>query len=320
MATRNSVIGTKSGRDAVDPSINASLDSQKMRVFLVGNRFHPGFLRQLLVYSLLTVLALLFIVPFYWMVNTALKTPQQVFNLPPEWFPNPIRWANFLDAMVTTYESSPPVYRYALNTILITVNGVVATTLSSAMVAYAFARLEFPGKNTLFLAILSTLMIPFAVVMVPQFIIWRHLNWLDTFWPLMIPHWFASAWNIFLLRQFFMGIPREYDEAALIDGASRWRIFSQIIIPLSKPALAAVCVFAFVFFWNDFLGPLIILSTPKNFTLTIFLANFSVAYGQATQWNLYMAAALIIVLPCLVLFFFSQSVFLQGITITDVKR
>jgi multiple sugar transport system permease protein len=286
----------------------------------MGNRFRPGFLRQLLVYTLLIILALLFLVPFYWMVNTALKTPQQVFNLPPAWFPNPIRWGNFLDAMVTTYESSPPVYRYALNTVLITVNGVLATTISSAMVAYAFARLDFPGKNALFLAILSTLMIPFAVVMVPQFIIWRHLGWLDTFWPLMIPHWFASAWNIFLLRQFFMGIPREYDEAALIDGASRWRIFMQIILPLSKPALAAVGVFAFVFFWNDFLGPLIILSTPKNFTLTIFLANFSVAYGQATQWNLYMAAALIIVLPCLVLFFFSQNAFLQGITITDVKR
>lgn len=320
MATRNYGIGNKAGRNRLDETVHSSMDAQKLRVFLLGNRFHPGFLRQLLVYCLLTILALLFLVPFYWMVNTALKTPQQVFNLPPAWLPNPVRWANFLDSMVTTYESSPPVYRYALNTILITVNGVLATTISSAMVAYAFARLDFPGKRVLFLGILSTLMIPFAVVMVPQFIIWRKLNWLDTFWPLMIPHWFASAWNIFLLRQFFMGIPREYDEAALIDGASRWRIFSQIILPLSKPALAAVGVFAFVFFWNDFLGPLIILSTPKNFTLTIFLANFSVAYGQATQWNLYMAAALMIVLPCLVLFFFSQSAFLQGITITDIKR
>jgi ABC-type glycerol-3-phosphate transport system permease component len=320
MATQNSVIGTKSGHDGVDPSISASVDAQKLRVFLVGNRFHPGFLRQLLVYSLLVILALLFLVPFYWMVNTALKIPEQVFSIPPAWYPNPIRWANFMDSMVSTYESSPPVWRYAINTIIITVNGVLATTISSAMVAYAFARLDFPGKNTLFLCILSTLMIPFAVVMVPQFIIWRNLNWLDTFWPLMVPHWFASAWNIFLLRQFFMGIPREYDEAALIDGASRWRIFSQIILPLSKPALAAVGVFAFVFFWNDFLGPLIILSTPKMFTLTIFLANFSVAYGQATQWNLYMAAALIIILPCLVLFFFSQNAFLQGITITDIKR
>ena len=161
-------------------------------------------------------------------------------------------------------------------------------------------------------------MIPFAVVMVPQFIIWKELGWLDTLWPLMVPHWFGSAWNIFLLRQFFMTIPREYDEAAYLDGASRWLIFVRIILPLSKPALAAVAVFAFVFFWNDFLGPLIILSTPENFTLTLFLANFSVAY-RGTPWHLYMAAALIIILPCLILFFFSQNAFLKGITVTDLK-
>jgi len=318
MATQDSAIGTKRGKRGV-PDL-AALHSNRLRVFWLGNRFHPGFMRLLIVYSLLIILAALFLVPFYWMVNSSLKTPEQVFSIPPAWIPNPINWANFPDPLVKTYASSPPVYRYALNTILITVNGVLATTISSAMVAYAFARMDFPGKKVLFLGILSTLMIPFAVVMVPQFIIWKNLNWLDTFWPLLVPHWFASAWNIFLLRQFFMGIPMEYDEAALMDGASRWRIFTQIILPLSKPALAAVAVFAFVFFWNDFLGPVIILSTPKNFTLTMFLANFSVAYGQITPWNVYMAAALMIILPCLVLFFFSQNAFLQGITITDIKR
>jgi ABC-type glycerol-3-phosphate transport system permease component len=314
MATRNTVLTTEAAH------AHALDSTQKLRVFLVGNRFRSGFVHQLVVYSLLFVLAALFLLPFYWMVNTALKTTEQIFSIPPNWVPNPIRWSNFPQSMVTTYESSPPVYRYAINTSIITLNGVIATTLSSAMVAYAFARLEFPGKHVLFLGILSTLMIPFAVVMVPQFIIWKNLNWLDTLWPLMIPHWFASAWNIFLLRQFFMSIPIEYDEAALMDGASRWSIFWRIILPLSKPALAAVAVFAFVFFWNDFLGPLIILSTPKNFTLTIFLANFQVAYARTTQWNLYMAAALIIILPCLVLFFFSQNAFLKGITITDFKR
>jgi multiple sugar transport system permease protein len=294
--------------------------AQKLRALLVGNRFAPGLLRQSMVYGLVALLALFFLLPFYWMVNTALKPIDQVFTLPPAWLPHPVRWANFVDAMVMPYEASPPVYIYAVNTSLITLNGVVATLFSSAMVAYAFARLEFPGKHTLFLGILSTLMIPFAVVMVPQFIIWKNLNWLDTLWPLMIPHWFGSAWNIFLLRQFFMSIPREYDEAALMDGASRWQIFWRIILPLAKPALAAVGVFAFVYFWNDFLGPLIILSTPKNVTLTIFLANFTVAYARSTQWNLYMAAALIIILPCLVLFFFSQNAFLKGITITDFRR
>lgn len=287
---------------------------------LFGNRFRPGLIRQTITYGLLIFMALLFLLPFYWMLNTALKPAQQVFTLPPTWYPDPIQWSNFAASMVTRYESSPPVYVYAWNTVIITVNGVIATLISSAMVAYAFARLTFPGKNVLFLGILSTLMIPFAVVMVPQFIIWKNLNWLDTLWPLTIPHWFASAWNIFLLRQFFMGIPKEFDEAALMDGASRWGIFWRIILPLSTPALAAVGVFAFVFFWNDFLGPLIILSTPKNFTLTIFLANFSVAYSQTTPWHLYMAAALIIILPCLILFFFSQNAFLKGITISDFKR
>jgi multiple sugar transport system permease protein len=294
--------------------------AQKLRVFLFGNRFALGFIRQFLIYSSLMVLAALFILPFYWMVNTALKPADQIFNLPPAWYPSPLQWSNFVEAMTATSASTPPVYQYAINTIIITVNGVITTLLSSAMVAYAFARLEFPGKNVLFLGILSTLMIPFAVVMVPQFIIWKNLNWLDTLWPLLVPQWFGSAWNIFLLRQFFMTIPIEYDEAALMDGASRWHIFWRILLPLSTPALAAVGVFAFVFYWNDFLGPLIILSTPKNFTLTIFLANFSVAYARTTQWNLYMAAALIIILPCLVLFFFSQNAFLKGITITDFKR
>lgn len=294
--------------------------ASNLRLFLFGNRFQPGFVRQLIVYSLLLVLAILFLLPFYWMLNTALKPGPQVFNLPPTWYPNPIQWSNFVDAMTTKYESSPPVYQYAWNTTLITVNGVVATLFSSSLVAYAFARLDFPGKNFVFLGILSTLMIPFAVVMVPQFIIWKNLNWLDTLWPLIIPQWFGSAWNIFLLRQFFMSIPKEYDEAALMDGASRWDIYWRVIMPLAKPALAAVGVFAFVFFWNDFLGPLIILSTPKNFTLTIFLANFSVAFAQTTPWNLYMAAALIIILPCLILFFFSQNAFLKGITIVDFKR
>ena len=275
-------------------------------------------MRLIVIYALLILSAFLFLLPFYWMLNTALKPSNQVFTLPPTWIPKPVMWSNFLTAFTMQYETDPPVYNYALNTLIVSVNGVVSTIFSSALVAYAFARLEFPGKNVIFLGILSTLMIPFAVVMVPQFIIWRYLNWLDTLWPLMIPHWFGSAWNIFLLRQFFMTIPQEYDEAAYLDGASRWHIFIRIILPLSKPALAAVAVFAFVFFWNDFLGPLIILSTPENFTLTLFLANFNVAY-RGTPWHLYMAAALVIVLPCLILFFFSQNAFLKGIAVTDIK-
>jgi ABC-type glycerol-3-phosphate transport system permease component len=261
------------------------------------------------------------------MLNTALKPIQQVFTVPPSWYPDPPMFSNFVDTVKNSYGGSatsvggmPPILKYALNTTLITVNGVIATVFSSSLVAYAFARLRFPGKNILFLGILSTLMIPFAVIMVPQFILWKNLNWLDTFWPLMIPQWFGSAWNIFLLRQFFMGIPMDYDESALMDGASHWDIFWKIILPLSTPALATVGVFAFVFFWNDFLGPLIILSTPDHFTLTIYLTNFMIPLQKLTQWNLYMAAAFIVILPCMILFFFSQNVFLKGITISEFRR
>lgn len=299
----------------------------RLRIFLFGNRFNPGFIRKSLTYGLLTTLTILFLLPFYWMINTSLKSENEVFTIPPTWAPDPPMLSNFVGAVTNSYVGNqdtglniPPMVRYAVNTALITFNGVVATLLSSSLVAYAFARMRFPGKNLLFLGILSTLMIPFAVVMVPQFIIWSKIDWLDTFWPLMIPHWCASAYNIFLLRQFFMGIPMDYDESAIIDGATHWDIFWKIIMPLSRPALAAVGVFAFVFFWNDFLGPLIILTTPENFTLTMYLTNFTIPFMRVTPWNLYMAAAILITLPCLILFFFSQNIFMKGITIVDFKR
>jgi multiple sugar transport system permease protein len=293
-------------------------DRSQLHVFLFGNRFQLGLLNKAIVYGSLILLGVLFMIPFYWMLNTALKSRTEVFTLPATWFPSTPQTSNFIDALTGRGEELTyiqPFYRYFLNTLVITVNGVLATLLSSSMVAYAFARLDFPGRDKLFLGIVSTLMVPFAVTMVPQFIIWSRLNWLNTLWPLLIPHWFGSPWNIFLLRQFFLAIPNEYDEAALLDGASRWRIYWSIILPLSKPALAAVGVFAFVYHWNDFLAPLIILSAPSKFTLTMFLANFSVAYTGSTPWNLYMAAALIIILPCLLLFFFLQEAFLTGITL-----
>ena len=293
------------------------------RIVLFGNRFRRGLLRQAFVYGALIILALLFLLPFYWMLNTSLKESTRVFQIPPDWYPNPVRFRNYAEAWTQSSadvtREIPPI-RYALNTTLISVNGVLASVFSSALIAYAFARMEFPGKQAMFFGVISTLMVPFTVIMVPQFILWRYLEWLDTFLPLMVPYWFGSAWNIFLLRQFFLTIPREYDESARIDGGNHWTVFTRLILPLSKPALAAIGILAFVYFWNDFLGPLIILSKPRNFTLTMFLANFSVAFVRTTPWHLYMAAALTIISPCLLLFFFSQRAFIQGITITDFKR
>ena len=299
----------------------------RLKYLMLGNRFEPGLVKQVISYGLLIILTAMFLLPFYWLVNTALKSGELVHTVPPTWLPNPPLWSNFLDAVTKSYAGSteagmqvPPMVRYALNTSLITLNGVIATVFSSSLVAYAFARMRFPGKNFLFLGILSTMMIPFAVVMVPQYILWSKLGWLDTFLPLMIPHWFGSAYNIFLLRQFFMSIPVDYDESAIIDGATHWDIFWKITVPLSRPALAAVAVFAFMYFWNDFLGPLIILTTPAKFTLTMYLVNFRVPQTTVTPYNLYMAAALIITLPCLIIFFLSPKVFMKGITIADFKR
>ncbi|MCL5997305.1 MAG: carbohydrate ABC transporter permease [Chloroflexi bacterium] len=290
--------------------------SNRIELLLYGNRFRPGLIKQTVVYITLFILAAVFLLPFYWMAVTAVKPNDQIFSIPPIWLPTPFQWSNFVTVVTTQISSNyPTVLQSGLNTLIITVNGVIATLFSSSLVAYAFARMEFRAKNVLFLGILSTLMVPFAVIMVPQFILWTYLGWLDSYLPLMVPQWFASPWNVFLMRQFFMTIPKEYDEAALLDGASHWDIYFRIMLPLSKPVLAAVAVFAFVFFWNDFLNPLIILVTPTKFTLTMFLANFSMMY-QSTQWNLYMAAALVIITPCLILFFLTQNLFLRGINIT----
>jgi multiple sugar transport system permease protein len=289
----------------------------RVRVALWGAPQRMGLLKKALVYGMLTVLAIAFALPLYWMIATALKPFDQIFAIPPQWFPSPIMWSNFIAA---TKVRGAPLPTCIWNTIKYTASGVVGTTFSSALVAYAFARLEFPGKRALFLLILSTLMIPFAVVMVPQFILWHKLGWLDTLKPLMIPPWFGGAFNIFLLRQFFLTIPKDYDEAALIDGASRWEIFWRIVVPLSKPALATVAVFAFVYYWNDFLAPLIIISSEKNFVLTLYLANFRLPFIGPVQWNLYMAAATMFLLPCLIVFFFAQRLFVEGIIVTGLRR
>ena len=191
--------------------------TSRLRVRLVGNRFQRGLLQQLYVYAALILLALLFLLPFYWMLNTSLKESSRIFQIPPDWYPNPIRFQNYVEAWTserTGVVKDIPVIRYAWNTTLISVIGVLAAVFSSALIAYPFARMEFPGKRTMFLGVISTLMVPFTVLMVPQFIIWRYLDWLDTFKPLMVPYWFGSAWNIFLLRQFFLTIPLEFDESA----------------------------------------------------------------------------------------------------------
>jgi len=195
---------------------------------------------------------------------------------------------------------------------------VAGTVASNALVAYSFARLRWPGRDFAFSVTIATMMIPFPVLMVPTFALFRHLDWIGTYRPLWVPAWFGSAFSIFLLRQFFMTIPFELSEAAKIDGASEWRIFRSIVLPLSKAALAVVALFAFMGAWNDFLGPLIYLLDQKTFTLSLGL-QFYQSQNGGTQWNLLMAASTIIIAPVIILFFFTQRLFIQGIAITGLK-
>lgn len=259
-------------------------------------------------------IALLFPVAF--MLTTSLKTQGDVFLLPIKWVPGlqfAPQWHNFPDAL--EFMRWEVVYG---NTLKVTLTNMFADTLSAAIVAYGFARFRAPGRDVLFTLVLATLMIPYQVRLVPEFLGYALLHLVNTLWPLILPAWFGSAFNIFLLRQFFMTIPIDMDEAAEIDGAGPVRIFCQILLPQITPALAAVAIGAFTANWNDFLRPLIYLSDPSVQTAAIALAGFSSVYG-GTPWHLLMAASLVMLAPVLVMFFVAQRHFIQGIVISGVK-
>lgn len=231
------------------------------------------------------------------------------------------RWQNFPDAM--NRGSRPGVgasfWVYFRNSVIIAFFMIIGTLVSNTPVAYAFARLKFPGRDILFVIILSTMMLPFQVTMIPIYLLFNDtLGWGDTFLPLIIPAFFANAWDVFLLRQFFKTIPEEMCDAARVDGASEWQIFTQIVLPLSKPVLATITVFTFLYAWNDFTGPLLFLHSPRNFTMALGLQDFQ---GQKTIiWNQLMAAATVFTLPIIIAFFFAQKTFIQGIKLTGSKE
>lgn len=227
------------------------------------------------------------------------------------------QWQNYIKAWAP--EALDETFnRYLLNTIIITVLGITGVLLSSTFVAYAFARFRFPGRDILFLIMISTMMIPVQVTMIPTFILFKYLGWIDTFAPLIVPTFFGGgAFNIFLMRQFFMTIPYELDDAAKIDGCNYFQIFSIILLPLVKPALATVAIFGFVYNWNDFLNPLIYLNSTSNYTLALGLQTFTTMYG--TDYNLMMAASTIVLLPILIVFFFGQRYFIEGVATSGLK-
>ncbi len=268
---------------------------------------------RVIVYFLLLLGSVAMLFPFVWLIRSSLMGTAQIFTFPPEWIPSPFMWSNYSESLTIV-----PFYKYLLNTLTIELFVVTGVLFSSSLAAYSFARLRWPGRNIVFGLILSTMMLPYAVTLIPTFMGWKMLGAINTFVPLTVPAWFGGgAFNIFLLRQFFMTIPKELDEAAYIDGASPLQVLYKIVIPLSKPALIVVGLFTFIGTWNDFLGPLIYLSNDSKFTLALGLASFKGMYNA--QWGYLMAASAAVVTPIILLFFFMQRYFIEGIALTGTK-
>ncbi len=263
-------------------------------------------------YTVLTALAILFLIPLYWMFSTALKSPQQTFAIPPQWVPAPAEWSNF-----SAVFEEVPFARFYANTLFLVAMNIIGQLFAVTLVAYGFARLRFPGRGFLFLLMLSTLMIPYQVTLVPRFIMFSKLGMINSYYPLILPAFTGSPFLIFLVRQYMMSIPYDLDEAAYIDGASRLGVFLHIILPLARPALVLVTVFTFIDVWNDFLQPLIYLNDPKMFTISLGLSFFQGA--RETNWNLLMAASVLAMLPPLGLFFFAQRQLIGGISVEGLK-
>jgi ABC-type glycerol-3-phosphate transport system permease component len=268
--------------------------------------------RAVLSYVVLVVGSFSFLVPFLWMVTTSLKNDAQIYAFPVEWIPHPLMWENYVRAF-----EQAPMWTYLRNTVILTVLGVLFSVTGSSIAAYAFARLRFPGRETLFFIMLATIMIPSWATLIPTYILFGKLGWLDTYLPILLPALFATPFNTFLLRQFFLSIPSELEDAAKVDGAGTLRCFLQIVLPMAKPALMIVGLFSFLYYWNDFLGPLIYLSTDSKFPLSLGIMNFA---GQQVQdFGAMMAAATVAIAPCVILFFVAQRWFMQGVVITGVK-
>jgi ABC-type glycerol-3-phosphate transport system permease component len=265
--------------------------------------------------TVVCVLGLIVILfPLAWMISTSLKTRAEVAKFPPVWIPSIPQWGNYAQAL--TGQNRFDIY--FKNTMIYAFGAMFGELLSCSLVAYGFARLRAPGKNALFVLVLATMMLPGWVTLIPQYVMFSKLGWIDTFLPLIVPRFFGSAYLIFLLRQFYKTLPRDYEEAALIDGASYLKIWWQIILPLSLPALGAVAIMSFMFHYQDFLGPLIYLTSQNNYPMSLGLQQFRAPFG-GTAFELLMAASLVTIIPPVILYFVAQRYFIQGIVVSGVK-
>lgn len=268
--------------------------------------------QKIVIYTILLILGGFFLLPFFWLVSTSLKSNLQIGAIPPQWIPNPPHWSNYPEAMTFV-----PVFLYVRNTVFIAACRVIGVVISSSLVAYGFSRIRWPGRDVIFFIVLATMMVPYQVTMVPLYIIFSKLGWVGSYKPLIVPAFFGLPFFIFLLRQFFMSIPEELCDAARIDGCSEFGIFTRIVLPLAKPALLAVALFETVWDWNEFLEPLIYINEMKKFTIALGLSLFSDQHHW--QGGLLMAATTVSILPVVVLFFMAQRAFIQGITLTGMK-
>ncbi|HZQ99233.1 MAG TPA: carbohydrate ABC transporter permease [Chloroflexota bacterium] len=267
-------------------------------------------------YAAVTLLAMLYAAPFLWMVATSLKDPSELDAVPPIWIPKVLQWQNYPNALLRPTRYFPLFFE---NTAIYVGLSVLGQLISCSLVAYGFARIPFKGSKFLFTLVLSTMMLPPQVLLIPQYLLFKQLGWLDSLLPLVVPQWFGSAFYIFLLRQFFMTIPRELDEAALVDGAHRLDIFWRILLPLCRPILITVFALSFVTHWNDFFGPLIYLNSQKNMVVATALRLFAMSQ-QALPIHELMAASVTSVIPVIVVFLFCQRAFVRGITMTGMKE
>lgn len=268
---------------------------------------------KILMYLLLIAVSIVLLAPLLWMVFTSLKPMKEIVQYPPTFFPETIQWENY---NLTIH--SFPFFNYMKNTLFITFFVVLGSVVSNSFIAYGFAKISFPGKKILFSLVLATMMIPGFVTMIPQYILFTKLGWVGTYLPLLVPSFFGSAFNIFLMRQFYMSVNNELIEAAKIDGASHLYIWSHLMIPLTKPALITIGIQSFNGAWNDFLGPLLYIHDESKYTLQIGLQTFQ--SQSTTQWNYLMAGATLVMIPTVLLFFFAQKYFIEGMDLTGGSK
>lgn len=272
-------------------------------------------------YGVMALFSAVALMPLFWMVTTSVKTSEEIYKFPPVLIPKTIRLANYVEAWTYEYANFP---RWTLNTLFLTSTIIIAVLLSSSLCAYGFARIKFPGRRFWFMATLATTMLPSQVTLIPLYIMFHRIGWIDTYNPMIIPPWFGGgAVNIFLLRQFFMGIPAELEDAAVIDGAGRFQIWWRIFLPLSLPALTTIGIFTFQSTWSAYFGPLIYLNSPDKFTLALGLSLFNSAIGGRAlpeQYAYIMAVSFLMTIPMIVIFFLAQRNYLKGMALAGIRK